>query len=129
MGCPTHDSIGVRFVRTISLGQGIRASLISDTGQLRRSAEDTHCAFVGMSHRVVHEHIGSRMINAKLENRSVAWSYFEALKVMKGVRGIAASINGTEDRPHYVKVGEQVRTDINKENPYQLSDCDRNWVV
>src|SRR5437660_2977567 len=91
---------------------------------LLRGAEDAHCAFVGVAHGVIHEHVGSWMINAKFQHCCIARPYLEALDVMESLRRIAAAIDGTEDRPDYMKIGEQVGANINEENPHQLTNFD-----
>ena len=58
--------------------------------------ENPHRSFIGVPHRMVHEHIAPGLSDTKFEDRSIARAYLEALEVMERVSWVAASIDSAE---------------------------------
>src|SRR6516162_4500783 len=58
--------------------------------------ENPHRPFIGVPHRMVHEHVAPGLSDTEFEDRSIARAYFEALEVMERVSWVAALIDSAE---------------------------------
>src|SRR5208282_5029161 len=69
------------------------------------------------------------VMDREFEHRPIARSNLEALNIVQGVGGIAAAVDGAEQRANYMKIREQVGANVDEKNAYQLANLDRNRMA